>query len=189
MTSTAHGSAGMRVDAEGRVDPVAFRAALGLYASGVTIVTGLDASGPLGFTCQSFWSVSLEPPLVGISVMRTSTTYPKIQDTGRFAVNVLGHEQRALSGQFARSGTDKWSGVAWSTTAQSDPVIEGSLLWVDCRLHAEYDAGDHIIALGRVVEFGRSEHHAPSPLVFFGGGYRRVLEPVSDARGSTSRGA
>lgn len=90
------------------IDQVQFRDAVSHYASGLTIITGHDEHGPIGFTCQSFYSVSVEPPLVSFSVMKTSTTYPRIRDTGTFAVNILSAGQQAASNQFARRGTDKW---------------------------------------------------------------------------------
>ena len=74
-------------------DPRVFRDTLGHYASGITIISGVDEQGPIGFTCQSFYSVSTEPPLVSFSVMTNSTTYPRVRSTGKFAVNVLAHDQ------------------------------------------------------------------------------------------------
>jgi 3-hydroxy-9,10-secoandrosta-1,3,5(10)-triene-9,17-dione monooxygenase reductase component len=93
--------------ATGTFDELQFREAVGHYASGITIITGHDSEGPIGFTCQSFYSVSVDPPLVSFSVMKTSTTYPRIRDTGTFAVNILAADQGTISNQFARRGTDK----------------------------------------------------------------------------------
>lgn len=98
------------------VDPAAMRMTLGHFTSGVTIIAGHDGIEPLGFTCQSFYSVSLEPPLVSFSVMTDSTTYPRIRKTEQFSVNVLASHQHEASSQFARSGTDKWMGVRWPHT-------------------------------------------------------------------------
>lgn len=158
------------------IDARRFRDALGHYASGITIVTGHDGHEPIGFTCQSFYSVSVDPPLVSFSVMKTSTTYPRIAPTGRFAVNVLSRDQTDVSAQFARKGTDKWAGVDWSPAASGNPVISGTLMWVDCELWAEYDAGDHLIVLGRVVELCPEQWHAGEPLLFFKGRYRHLRE-------------
>jgi flavin reductase (DIM6/NTAB) family NADH-FMN oxidoreductase RutF len=154
------------------VDPAVFRETLGHYASGITIISGFEADEPVGFTCQSFYSVSMEPPLVSFSVMRTSTTYPRIARTGRFAVNVLSHHQDQISNQFARSGTDKWVDVAWSPTRAGNPVIADTLMWLDCEITAEHVAGDHLIVVGHVAELSPPEWHRHEPLLYFKGRYR-----------------
>ncbi|MEE9095859.1 flavin reductase family protein [Pseudarthrobacter phenanthrenivorans] len=156
------------------IDPRHFRDTLGHYASGLTIITGDDNGEPLGFTCQSFYSVSVEPPLISFSVMKTSTTYPRIRETGKFAVNVLAHHQHAVANQFARSGTDKWVGITWNPTAGGNPILADSLIWIDCTIHAEYEAGDHFIVVGAVNELISSERHQLEPLLFFKGQYRHL---------------
>jgi len=153
------------------LDARGFRDTLANFASGITIVTGMDAGEPIGFTCQSFYSVSIDPPLISFSVMRTSTSYPRIAGTGRFAVNVLAREQHTVSSQFARSGTDKWAGIDWVPSRSGDPVIDQTLMWVDCELWAEHEAGDHLIVIGRVVEMSPPEWHTREPLLFFRGRY------------------
>jgi 3-hydroxy-9,10-secoandrosta-1,3,5(10)-triene-9,17-dione monooxygenase reductase component len=164
------------------IDPRAFRDALGHYASGITIIAGYDGEGPIGFTCQSFYSVSMDPPLVSFSVMTTSSTYPRIRETGRFAVNVLAHDQDAVSSQFARKGTDKWAGISWAPTAAGNPVIEDTLMWLDCDIWAEYEAGDHLVVIGRVKELSSPEWHRSEPLLFFKGSYRHLRD--TEARAS-----
>ncbi|WP_286132934.1 flavin reductase family protein [Arthrobacter sp. OY3WO11] len=156
------------------IDQSFFRSTVGRYASGITILTGHDDQGPIGFTCQSFYSVSVDPPLVSFSVMKTSTTYPRIRDTGTFTVNVLAREQEAISNQFARRGTDKWASIQWSPTARGNPILERSLAWLDCTIWAEHDAGDHLIVLGRVIELGASPGEHPDPLLYFQGRYRTL---------------
>ncbi|WP_461187948.1 flavin reductase family protein [Arthrobacter sp. Z4-13] len=156
------------------IDQSSFRSTVGRYASGITIITGYDDQGPTGFTCQSFYSVSVDPPLVSFSVMKTSTTYPRIRDTGTFTVNVLSGGQKAVSNQFARRGTDKWADIQWSTTAQGNPILDKSLAWLDCTIWAEHDAGDHIIVLGRVIELGISAGEHADPLLYFQGQYRAL---------------
>ncbi|WP_188539847.1 flavin reductase family protein [Kocuria dechangensis] len=156
------------------IDPRAFRDALGLYASGITVITGRDEQGPVGFTCQSFYSVSTDPPLISFSVMKTSTTYPRIRQTGRFAVNVLAHHQQGTSNQFARKGTEKWAGIRWGPTRTGNPVPEDTLMWLDCQIWAEHDAGDHDIVLGRVNEMRPTRGHALEPLLYFQGRYRHL---------------
>jgi flavin reductase (DIM6/NTAB) family NADH-FMN oxidoreductase RutF len=158
------------------VDPRVFRDTLGCYASGVAIISGIDEQGPTGFTCQSFYSVSLEPPLVSFSVMTTSSTYPRVRKTGRFVVNVLAHGQHEVSNQFARKGTDKCAGIRWTSTAAGNPVIVGTLMWLDCEIWKEIEAGDHHIVIGHVIEMSPAEWHKGEPLLFFQGKYRRLRE-------------
>lgn len=163
------------------IDPLRFRDTLGHYASGITVISGLDDEGPVGFTCQSFYSVSIDPPLVSFSVMTNSTTYPRIRETGRFVVNVLGADQDRISSQFARKGTDKWAGVESSRTERGLPIIVGTVMWLECELWAEYEAGDHFIVVGHVVGMSSPAWHRAEPLLFFQGRYRR-LEELEDAR-------
>ena len=158
------------------IDARVFRDTLGHYASGITVVSAIADGEPVGFTCQSFYSVSVDPPLVSFSVMRTSTTYPRIAAGGRFTVNVLAHDQHHISNQFARKGTDKWAGIAWHPALSGNPVIDDTLMWVDCEAWAEYEAGDHLVIIGRVVEMSAPEWHTGSPLLYFKGGYRHLQE-------------
>ena len=159
----------------------AFRDALGLYASGITVIAGHDGDEPLGFTCQSFYSVSMDPPLISFSVMATSSTYPRIRTTGKFSVNVLSRAQQSVSNQFARKGTDKWSGIPWTMSDGRNPVIEGTLTWLDCEIAAEHQAGDHIIVIGQVLTIGPSERQIDEPLVYFRGGYRHLNDLAGPA--------
>ncbi|PZU39455.1 MAG: flavin reductase [Microbacterium sp.] len=158
------------------IDARLFRDTLGHYASGITVVSGLESGEPVGFTCQSFYSVSIDPPLVSFSVMRTSTTYPRIAASGRFAVNVLAHDQHHVSNQFARKGTDKWADIEWSPAVSGNPVIHDTLMWVDCEMWAEHEAGDHLIVIGKVVEMSPVEWHTREPLLYFKGAYRHLRE-------------
>lgn len=158
------------------IDQGLFRGTVGRYASGITVITGHDDQGPTGFTCQSFYSVSVDPPVVSFSVMKTSTTYPRIRGAGTFTVNILSRDQEAVSNQFARRGTDKWANIRWSPTAQGNPVLDESLAWLDCTVWAEHDAGDHLIVLGRVIELGTSPGDHPGPLLYYQGQYRALHE-------------
>ncbi|GAA4028482.1 flavin reductase family protein [Arthrobacter methylotrophus] len=157
-------------------DPRVFRDTLGHYASGITIISGIDEEGPIGFTCQSFYSVSTEPPLVSFSVMTNSTTYPRLRETGKFVVNVLAQDQHTISNQFARKGTDKWAGIEWSQTVAGNPVIADTLMWLDCDIWAEHGAGDHYIVIGRVNEMSPASWHTAAPLLYFKGEYRHLRE-------------
>ncbi len=172
----------VRPSDDAALDGRAFRSALGHYASGLTIISGADADGPIGFTCQSFYSVSMEPPLISFSVMTTSTTYPRIRATGSFAVNVLARGQRHVADQFARKGTDKWAGIERASTRTGNPIIADTLMWLDCTIWAEHEAGDHFIVIGHVNEMSPAEWHRPDPLLFFKGSYRELLDLPADGR-------
>ncbi|MBN3726190.1 flavin reductase family protein [Burkholderia sp. Ac-20379] len=153
------------------IDPLRFRDALGHYASGITVIASHVDGEPIGFTCQSFHSVSMRPPLVSFNVMSGSASYPKIRRAGRFVVNILSDEQIGISNQFARRGTDKWHGVAWRASPLGNPIIAGSLHWLDCELHAEYEAGDHLIVIGEVKALDVPAAVAAQPLLYFKGQY------------------
>ncbi|CUU60261.1 3-hydroxy-9,10-secoandrosta-1,3,5(10)-triene-9,17-dione monooxygenase reductase component [Parafrankia irregularis] len=150
-----------------------FRAVLGHFCSGIVIVTAMDGSEPVGMTCQSFSSASLTPPLVMFLPARTSTSYPRIRAAGHFCVNVLDNSQEAVSAQFSRSGTDKWNGISWTPAENGAPVLDGALAWMECTLHREYDAGDHVITLGLVERLGAAA--TGEPLLYFRGAYGQFL--------------
>ena len=153
------------------VEPATMREVLGHFASGVVVVTAAGPDGPLGFTCQSFASLSLEPPLVSFAPARTSSTWPRIRDIGAFCVNVLAADQRDRSVGFARSGqtVDKFAGVDWCPAPSGAPVLEGVSAWIDCTLWAEHDGGDHTIVVGRVHDLGADPER--TPLLYYRGGY------------------
>ena len=151
------------------VDPTVLRDVLGHFASGVTVVTAVAAEGPIGFTCQSFSSVSLDPPLVAFAPARTSRTWTRLRELGRFCVNVLAEGQDDVSQNFARSGPDKFAGVPWTPSAHGAPVLADVVAWIDGELWAEYDGGDHTIAVARVLDLGG--HPDRRPLLFHRGVY------------------
>ncbi|MGW1205808.1 flavin reductase family protein [Streptomyces cyaneofuscatus] len=154
------------------VDPGEFRRVLGHFASGVTVVTARDADGPTGFACQSFASLSLDPPLVAFMVARTSTTWPRIARAGAFCVNILGAGQGALCRGFAVSGADKFAGVAYEDApATGSPLLGSVPAWVDCRVHAVHTGGDHLIVVGRVEALGSAAEG--EPLLFHRGVFGR----------------
>ncbi|WP_236175463.1 flavin reductase family protein [Pseudomonas pseudonitroreducens] len=156
------------------IEPLSFRQALGHYASGITVITSHVDDEPIGFTCQSFYSVSMSPPLVSFSVMCNSGSYPKIRQAGRFLVNILSGDQVSVSNQFARRGTDKWHGVEWHESPLGNPIIAGSLHWLDCEIHAEHAAGDHLIVIGEVKALSLQEAAATQPLLYFKGQYHNL---------------
>lgn len=154
-------------------DPDTFRSVLGHFASGIVIVTSGHDSAPVGLTAQSFTSLSLDPPLVLFCPSRSSTTWPRVRQAGRFCVNVLGEHQREACRQFATPGEDKFGGVDWSWNRNGLPEVTGCIAYIDCTLHNVYDGGDHEIAIGLVADLriGEPEH----PLLFFQGAYRQLL--------------
>ncbi|MFF0063596.1 flavin reductase family protein [Streptomyces sp. NPDC005279] len=159
------------------VDPAEFRRVLGHFASGVTVVTAHDEDGPAGFACQSFASLSLDPPLVAFMVARTSTTWPRIARAGSFCVNVLGAHQGELCRGFAVSGADKFAGVPHTgSPVTGSPLLAGVPAWIDCTIQAVHTGGDHLIVVGRVVELGAAEGNADdegAPLLFHRGKFGR----------------
>ncbi|MEP4557806.1 flavin reductase family protein [Cobetia amphilecti] len=153
------------------IDPASFREALGHFASGITIITTQVDDEPIGFTCQSFYSVSMNPPLVSFSVKASSFSYPKIRQAERFAVNILSSEQSHVSNQFAMRGADKWQGIDWQLSPLGNPVINDSLHWLDCKIHAEHPAGDHLIVIGEVKGLNLDVSATSRPLLYFKGKY------------------
>ena len=147
-----------------------FRTTLGQFASGVVVATGCLDGEPAGFAAQSFTSLSLEPPLVALCPARSSRSWPKLRDSGSFCINILSESQRAICELFARTGIDKFAGLAWRPGITGSPVLAEALAFVDCELVEEHDAGDHSIAVGRVRDLGVLNADA-GPLVFFRGAY------------------
>ncbi|MET8856992.1 flavin reductase family protein [Streptomyces sp. NPDC004579] len=164
----------VREDERAPVDPARFRRVLGHFATGVTVVTAPaadagDPAGPAGFACQSFASLSLDPPLICFMVGRTSTTWPRIARAGVFCVNVLGAHQGDLCRGFAVSGADKFAGVVHDAAPVSgSPRLAGAAAWIDCTVHAVHTGGDHLIVVGRVDALGASDDDVP-PLLFHKG--------------------
>jgi 3-hydroxy-9,10-secoandrosta-1,3,5(10)-triene-9,17-dione monooxygenase reductase component len=149
-----------------------FRDVLGRFASGVTVVTTTSNGEPVGMTCQSFSSVSLDPPLVVFIPAKSSRSWPLIQRSGKFCVNFLAADQAELSNNMASRGADKFGDVKWTPSAQTgSPILEGSLAHVDCTIHTVHEAGDHYVVIGRVVDLNADETDA-DPLLFYRGQYR-----------------
>ncbi|MEE2031091.1 flavin reductase family protein [Rhodococcus chondri] len=151
------------------LDPRTMRDVMGNFCTGVTVITALDGGDPLGFACQSFSSVSLDPPLVSFCPARTSTTWPKIREIGTFAINVLAESQRTLCAAFAVSGGNKFRGIRWAPGDNGAPAIEGALARVEATIENEVDAGDHTIVIARVT--GLTTLHNGGPLLFYRGEY------------------
>lgn len=152
-------------------EPAAFRTVLGHFATGVAIITAVDGDEPVGMACNSFASVSLEPPLVLFCAAKSSTTWPRIQRAGAWAANFLGERDEAVCRLFAQKGADRFAQVVHRPGSSGAPILDKSLAFVDCVTEAEHDAGDHVVVVGRVVSLG---HRAEGkPLLFYRGGYGR----------------
>jgi len=147
-----------------------FRDTLGRFCSGVVIATGCVRGEPAGFAAQSFMSLSLDPPLIALCPARSSTSWPRLRESGSFCINVLAAGQQSVCEQFARSGIDKFAGLPWHPGVTGSPVLEEVLAYIDCDLEAEHDAGDHTIAVGRVRDLGILDPDG-APLLFFRGKY------------------
>jgi 3-hydroxy-9,10-secoandrosta-1,3,5(10)-triene-9,17-dione monooxygenase reductase component len=153
-------------------DVAHLRQVMGHFATGVTIVTAIDQGEPVGFTAQTFQSLSLEPPLVLFSPNKASSSWPRIQSAKKFAVNILCDTQEALARQFAASGSDKYRGVGWKPgPATGAPILNDVLAWVEGRIIAEHDAGDHTVVIGSVLDM--EVVHEGHPLLFYRGGFGR----------------
>ncbi|MCB1255630.1 MAG: flavin reductase family protein [Microthrixaceae bacterium] len=157
------------------IDPTLFRKVLGHYPTGVVIVASLEESHPVGLAIGSFFSVSLDPPLVGFCVARSSSSWPRIERTGVFGITVLADDQQETSGRFASSAADKFEGEQWEPApVTGSPLIQRGVGHIDCELYSVSDGGDHLIVLGRVRYL---DVHRPDagPLLFFRGGYGRHI--------------
>jgi flavin reductase (DIM6/NTAB) family NADH-FMN oxidoreductase RutF len=148
----------------------AFRAALGTFATGVTIVTARDASGRgVGLTANSFNSVSLSPPLVLWSLARSAGSMPAFARGSHYAINILGADQRDLAERFSSKGADRFAGVAFREGASGAPILEGACAVFECFNRSQYEEGDHIIFVGEVERCEQRE--GSQPLIFHGGRY------------------
>ncbi|NBD19138.1 flavin reductase [Aquabacterium fontiphilum] len=145
-----------------------FRAALGQFTTGVTIVTARTPDGRLvGLTANSFNSVSLAPPLVLWSLARQSTSMPGFLSATHYAINVLAGDQRLLAERFARKGIDRFEGTPWRPGLTGAPVIDGAVAVFECSHRSQHDEGDHVIFVGQVAHCRR--RIGATPLVFHGG--------------------
>ena len=145
-----------------------YRDAMGQFCAGVVVVASVSDGAVTGFTAQSFVSLSLEPPLIAVCPGKASTSWPQIRVAGCFCINVLGADQHAVSSVFAQAG--QAANIGWRPAASGSPILDGVLAYVDCKLAAEHDAGDHTIAVGRVLDIDVLDRER-GPLLFFRGGY------------------
>jgi len=165
-------------DAGAEFDARAFRNALGAFPTGVAIITTRGPDGrPVGLTCNSFSSVSLDPPLVSWGLRLASKSLAAFREAGAFAINILAEDQKELSGRFASGAIqDKFEGVAWHAGHRELPILDGCVATFECDKFAEHEAGDHVLFLGQVARFdtGRAE----KSLVFYKGTYMMLAESL-----------
>ncbi len=153
-------------------DAKELRRVMGLFATGVTVITTRDGSGRLyGLTANAVTSLSLAPPLLLICVDKKAESHPHFLDSKCFIVNILSEHQGELSTRFAKSGGDKFTGVAYQLGRLGTPVLDGTLGHVECRIVETHEGGDHVIHIGAVEH---AEFRGGAPLIFFQGKYRQV---------------
>ena len=147
-----------------------FRAALGMFATGVTIVTARAPNGtPVGLTANSFNSVSLSPPLVLWSLARSAASMPAFEQGSHYTINILSAEQHALAARFASKVVDRFDGVLFHEGAGGAPVLDGAAAVFECFNRSRYEEGDHVIFVGEVERC--SARPGAQPLIFHGGRY------------------
>lgn len=164
------------------IDPRHFRNVLGHFPTGVTVVTGLDASGsPHGITIGSFVSVSLDPPLVGFLPGVQSKSWAAISESGSFCVNILAAGQDELCWKFAKEPaageTSKFAGVEWAAAPSGSPILPDVIGWIDCAIEVVHAAGDHLFVMGRVRDLSHKED-VDNAMVFFRGKVAAVDAPT-----------
>jgi len=151
------------------LEAAAMRKVLGHFCTGIAVITGHDGQRPIGFTCQSVTSVSLDPPYISFCPARTSKSWPRIRATGAVCVNILAADQREICGRFAVSGGDKFAAVRWKRAANGAPALEGVLASIEADIVFEHAAGDHTIVVAHVTSLWAQENR--EPLLFFRGRY------------------
>ena len=158
------------MDAE--LDPRTLRDAFGCFATGVTVVTATGSDGVrVGLTANSFTSLSLDPPLLLFCPALGASALPVLRDTGRFAINVLDLDDEAVASRFASKVSDRFAGAQWHDW-DGLPVLASAKAAFACRLHADYDGGDHRIMVGRVTRVAYDRNR--ESLLYLHGRYRRV---------------
>lgn len=174
MTEAATGDGGTI-----EVDPKEYRRVMGQFPTGVTVVAAESEGRPVGLAIGSFFSISIDPPLVGFCVGNSSYSWPLIEAAGSFGISVLAEDQHETSNQFAGKAEDKFAGIHWDPSAVTgSPMIRGAVAHIDCTLEAVHPGGDHVIVVGRVRELDVVRDDVGA-LVFFRGGYGKHA-PLDD---------
>jgi len=154
-----------------------FRDALGLFPTGIAVVTAADDDGMVGgLTVNSFTSVSLDPPLILVALARSIASFPVFERARHFAVSLLREEQRHVSATFAKSDLAKWHGGHHRAgTDIAAPIIHPNLAAFECETYGRHDGGDHLLLLGRVIRI-ETAAEAVRPLLYYRGQYRELSE-------------
>lgn len=152
--------------------PEEMRRAMGAFATGVTVVTAVDGGEPVGFTCQSFASVSLTPPLVLFCADHRGRSWPRIRAAGRFTANVLAEDQTELCARFGSRTGRKYEGLGWDLSRWGTPSLRGVLMRVHAEITAVHSTGDHDVVIGRVLAVETARENRP--LLFFRGRFIRT---------------
>jgi 3-hydroxy-9,10-secoandrosta-1,3,5(10)-triene-9,17-dione monooxygenase reductase component len=160
-------------------DAQRFRQVMGHFATGVTVITGLHEGQPVGFACQAFAALSLDPPLVLFCPAKSSGTWPRIARIGELGVNVLSAGQRDLARRFGVTAADKFAGVDWSAAPNGAPLLAGVLTWACCTVETVLEAGDHFVVTARVTALGDSV--PGQPLLFYRGRFSDCAPAAADA--------
>ncbi len=156
------------------VDARAMRDAMGCFATGITVVSTLNGDGrAVGMTVNSFNSVSLEPPLILFSLDREASLLPCFTAADNYAVSVLSAAQQSVSADFAKSGQNGFDLVPHSPGRSGMPTIDGCLAVFECEPFAQYDGGDHVIFVGKVIDIAQADDSS-APLLYFRGGYAGI---------------
>lgn len=159
------------------IDAEALRDTLRFWASGVSIVTTFADGSRSGMTVSSFNSISLEPPLVLVCLLKDTITARQVKESGHFAVSILSEDDSYLSDRFAgriplAQGEDRFDGVETFTAETGSPILKQAIAWLDCTVYAIHDGGTHWIVVGLVAAAGHTEPNAP--LIYFNRGYHHL---------------
>jgi 3-hydroxy-9,10-secoandrosta-1,3,5(10)-triene-9,17-dione monooxygenase reductase component len=167
------------------LDPRTFRNVLGQFCTGITIITTVHDGVPVGFACQSFAALSLDPPLVLFCPTKVSRSWQAIEASGQFCVNVLTEKQKDVSARFGSREPDKFTGIDWTPSELGSPILSGALAHIDCTVSSVHDGGDHFVVFGAVKSLSEVPGDAlvrdangtlvkPRPLLFYRGDYTGI---------------
>jgi len=163
---------------ESPIDPRTFRSVLGQFCTGITVITTMSESAtgaePVGFACQSFAALSLDPPLVLFCPTKVSRSWQAIESSGRFCVNILHEKQKDVSARFGSREPDKFAEIDWSLSELGSPIIGGTLAHLDCTVASVHDGGDHFVVFGAVHSLSEVPKRMPRPLLFYRGQYTGI---------------
>ena len=156
------------------IDPRTFRNVLGQFCTGITVITTVHDGEPVGFACQSFAALSLDPPLVLFCPTKVSRSWKAIEASGHFCVNVLHEKQKDVSARFGSKEPDKFGEIDWHLSKLGSPIIKDTLAHIDCTVHSVHDGGDHLVVFGAVHSLSDVPHKKPRPLLFYKGQYTGI---------------